>query len=273
VQTTTPDGAEGSGDTIMPDSSNTAAASSKDGSALKTGMQVKLKGISESMNGKHGRLGKFLDKTGCWQVFLENTSAAKAVKPQNLELLPGAEPIPDAVGASSTTTPAGANVTPADGQPTASSTGAGVVQPTAARQMAPRSLVPDLPMDHDMDAWVELLRDAYMRQLRSDNEYPEPPPFDQANRYGVSHGQPVPEGHFPSQALKQQQQVLHRSYHGEGTKPATMGGNMMNMMGSNMGMMNQIGNMMNMMGMMPRRGGRGAGPARFMSPFSSGGMQ
>jgi len=267
AQATTPGDAEGSGDTITPDSSNAAAASSTDGSALKTGMQVKLKGISESMNGKHGRLGKFSDKTGCWQVFLENTSAAKAVRPQNLELMLGTEPDPEPPGASSATTPASANVTTADGQPPASSNGTGAVRPPiAARQMAARSLVPDLPMDHDMDAWVELLRDAHIRQLRSDNEYPEPPPFDQANRYGVSHGQTVPEGHFPSQALKQQQQMLHRSYHGEGTKPGMI------MMGGNMGMMGQIGNMMNMMGMMPRRGGRGAGPARFMSPYSSGGM-
>merc|ERR550532_3436349 len=92
-------GADESGDIIMPDSSATAATSSTDGSALKTGMQVKLKGISESMNGKHGRLGKFSDKTGCWQVFLENTSAAKAVRPQNLELMLGTEPDPEPPGA------------------------------------------------------------------------------------------------------------------------------------------------------------------------------
>jgi len=266
AQAPTSGGAEGSGDAIMQDASNTAATSSTDGSALETGMQVKLKGISESMNGKHGRLGKFSDKTGCWQVFLENTSAAKAVRPQNLEVVPATESVPDAPGGSSTTTPAGANGTPSDGQPPASSTGTGGTQPIAARQLAPRSAVPDLPPDHDMDAWVELLRDAYMRQMRSDNEYPEPPPFDQANRFGVSHGQSVPEGHFPSQALKQQQQMLHRSYHGEGTKPG------MPFMGGGMNMMGQIGNMMNMMGMMPRRGGRGAGPGRFMSPFAPGGM-
>merc|ERR1719414_978629 len=74
-----------------------------------------------------------------------------------------------------------------------------------------------VPTDEDKESWVELMRDAYVRQLRSDAEHPEPPPFQRANHFsGVSlPGQPLPEGKFPAQALNFQLQMLLRAHTGD----------------------------------------------------------
>uniref|UniRef100_A0A7S1RAA9 Uncharacterized protein n=1 Tax=Alexandrium catenella TaxID=2925 RepID=A0A7S1RAA9_ALECA len=163
------------------------------GQALRTGMKVCLRGFSsEAMNGLKGTLGRFSEKQGSWQVFLESSSAAKAVRPQNLELLPDQDDaMKDAAlpGAAAGGAPAGDD---------------------------PMAEV--LPPDNDGDAWVELLRDAYMRQLRSDNEYPEPPPYERVNRLAANQF-PVPEGMFPAHALRMQSQMLHRCFNGDGPRP------------------------------------------------------
>lgn len=73
-----------------------------------------------------------------------------------------------------------------------------------------------LPLEHDGDGWLELLRDGYFRQLREENEYPEPPPFHRAIHFGVNPGEPVPAGKFPRHALNMQLQLLQRYRTGEG---------------------------------------------------------
>jgi len=179
------------------------------GMALRTGMMVRLKGFeTEAMNGLRGRLGRFSEKQGSWQVFLDSTSSAKAVRPQNLEMDPdGDKNMKDALPGLSP----GTGPPPEEGAMDTSGDST-----NAATRDEP--MQEGLPLDHDGDAWVELLRDAYMRQLRSDNEYPEPPPYERANRF-ASNQIPVPEGMFPSHALRLQSQMLHRRVYGDALRP------------------------------------------------------
>mmetsp|Transcript_22547 Transcript_22547/g.49848 ORF Transcript_22547/g.49848 Transcript_22547/m.49848 type:complete len:328 (-) Transcript_22547:109-1092(-) len=75
-----------------------------------------------------------------------------------------------------------------------------------------------LPFDHDVDAWLDLLRDGYVRQLREDNEYLEPPPFHRAMHYAAPLAPPgssVPPGRYPRQALDKQLALLLKLRYGE----------------------------------------------------------
>lgn len=65
-----------------------------------------------------------------------------------------------------------------------------------------------LPYEGDSDSWLELLRDGHLRQLREENEYPEPPPFHRAIHYSAEAGAPCPAGKYPKQALQMQLQLL-----------------------------------------------------------------
>merc|ERR1711920_892531 len=69
------------------------------------------------------------------------------------------------------------------------------------------------PAEDDKESWVELMRDGCVRQLRSDAEHAEPPPFHRANHFsGITlPGHPLPEGKFPAQALNFQLQMLLRA--------------------------------------------------------------
>jgi len=90
-----------------------------------------------------------------------------------------------------------------------------VVQPPGASGAAPApeaSKVPEpeeehLPLETDSDAWLDLLRDGYHRQLREENEYPEPPPFHRAIHF-AAEGSPCPAGKYPKIALNMQLQML-----------------------------------------------------------------
>jgi hypothetical protein len=64
-----------------------------------------------------------------------------------------------------------------------------------------------LPLETDSDAWLDLLRDGYLRQLREENEYPEPPPFHRAIHFANESG-PCPPGKYPKLALNMQLQML-----------------------------------------------------------------
>merc|ERR1712113_83498 len=148
---------------------------------------------SSSLNGAEGRLGKFSEKQGSWQVFLGSTDAAKAVKPENLEPLPQTAQGPGQGDATEMTDVA--------------------AQGSTADPPEPMEV---LPADEDRDAWVELLRDAYLRQLRSDAKYPEPLPFFRATLLAANQNAPIPEGSYPAQALNWQLQMLLR---GRGMEP------------------------------------------------------
>jgi hypothetical protein len=63
-------------------------------------------------------------------------------------------------------------------------------------------------METDSDAWLDLLRDGYLRQLREENEYPEPPPFHRAIHFAAEPGGPCPPGKYPKTALNLQLQML-----------------------------------------------------------------
>jgi len=65
-----------------------------------------------------------------------------------------------------------------------------------------------LPLETDSDAWLDLLRDGYLRQLREENEYLEPPPFHRAIHYAAEPGGPCPPGKYPKNALNVQLQML-----------------------------------------------------------------
>lgn len=80
-----------------------------------------------------------------------------------------------------------------------------------------------LPFEHDVDGWLELLRDGYFRQIREENEYPEPPTFHRATRYGANPGEPVPAGMYPKQALNTQLQMLLRARPGDTFVPGKGG--------------------------------------------------
>mmetsp|Transcript_35530 Transcript_35530/g.81384 ORF Transcript_35530/g.81384 Transcript_35530/m.81384 type:complete len:241 (+) Transcript_35530:48-770(+) len=76
-----------------------------------------------------------------------------------------------------------------------------------------------LPFETDADGWLELLRDGYLRQLREENEYPEPPAFHRAMHFGAKEDEPVPPGKYPKQALNIQLHLLLRARAGEGCMP------------------------------------------------------
>mmetsp|Transcript_86208 Transcript_86208/g.152626 ORF Transcript_86208/g.152626 Transcript_86208/m.152626 type:complete len:210 (+) Transcript_86208:69-698(+) len=66
-----------------------------------------------------------------------------------------------------------------------------------------------LPADTDGEGWLELLRDGYFRQLREENEWPEPAPFPRALLFAAPYyGQKCPDRKFPRLALDQQKSVL-----------------------------------------------------------------
>jgi len=185
---------------------------------FETGMSVRLVGFQNAaMNGAHGRLGKFSQKKGVWQVFLDSTDAAKAVKPQNLEAIEGQ------LGARGQKRKAGDGAaTPRLGEVVAA-------MDEALRSSRPPVMSvtfdgpgpapgPDwhedvLPQDDDKEAWLETLRDSLVRQLRQDAEAPEPAPFNRASYFAspMTPGRPLPEGKFPAQALHHQLQMLLRA--------------------------------------------------------------
>ncbi|CAK0883151.1 unnamed protein product [Prorocentrum cordatum] len=66
-----------------------------------------------------------------------------------------------------------------------------------------------LPLEADGDGWVELLRDAFFRQLQ-ENECPEPPPFHRALRLAVEAHETLTPGKFPYQALNIQLEMLNK---------------------------------------------------------------
>merc|ERR1712217_395891 len=72
-----------------------------------------------------------------------------------------------------------------------------------------------LPADDDADAYIELMRDAYIRQLRQDADWPEPPPFPRANNH-ASFTQPIPADSYPAAALNLQFQILQRARQDQG---------------------------------------------------------
>mmetsp|Transcript_81348 Transcript_81348/g.188967 ORF Transcript_81348/g.188967 Transcript_81348/m.188967 type:complete len:165 (-) Transcript_81348:121-615(-) len=80
-----------------------------------------------------------------------------------------------------------------------------------------------LPFEQDAEAWLELLRDGFVRQLREENDYPEPPPFHRAIHFAASPGEPIPPGKFPRQALNTQLQLLLRTRATEGLLPGQKG--------------------------------------------------
>eukprot|EP00443_Scrippsiella_acuminata_P056718 CAMPEP_0115469630 /NCGR_PEP_ID=MMETSP0271-20121206/51580_1 /TAXON_ID=71861 /ORGANISM="Scrippsiella trochoidea, Strain CCMP3099" /LENGTH=489 /DNA_ID=CAMNT_0002896737 /DNA_START=53 /DNA_END=1519 /DNA_ORIENTATION=+ len=206
---------------------------------LRTGMKVRLIGFqSREMNNQRGRLGKYSEKQGCWQVFLDSTSASKAVRPPNLEpiiedgdvdMSPAAngtgtnEATPSAVAA------AGDAVAALAANPLVAAMAAamrGVVPAPALPQWdgpgpppGPEWFEDVLPPEEDKESWVELLRDAYVSQLQADAEHPEPPPFHRANHFAASvppnMGRTLPEGKYPNQALNFQLQMLFRARTGE----------------------------------------------------------
>lgn len=208
---------------------------------LRSGMLVKLVGFqSATMNGARGRLGKFSEKQGSWQVFLESTSAAKAVRPQNLEAVPADEQMPDAgaqVPANDGGTASGAAQSgraPANGRmPIGGLSPVAATMAAAMRGVVPVPALPHfdgpgpppgpewqedvVPTDEDKESWVELMRDAYVRQLRTDAEHPEPPPFHRADHFSglPAPGQPLAEGKYPAQALNFQLQMLLRARTGD----------------------------------------------------------
>jgi hypothetical protein len=75
----------------------------------------------------------------------------------------------------------------------------------------PEPEVENLPLETDNDAWLDLLRDGYLRQLREENEYPEPPPFHRAIHFAAEPGGPCPAGKYPKIALNLQLQMLLRA--------------------------------------------------------------
>eukprot|EP00929_Paragymnodinium_shiwhaense_P113305 TRINITY_DN81583_c0_g1_i1.p1 TRINITY_DN81583_c0_g1~~TRINITY_DN81583_c0_g1_i1.p1 ORF type:complete len:406 (-),score=90.94 TRINITY_DN81583_c0_g1_i1:180-1397(-) len=65
-----------------------------------------------------------------------------------------------------------------------------------------------LPGDNEIEAWLELLRDAHFAQFRWDNSCTEPPPFNRVMVKAAPAGQPVAEGMYPQDALHRQAQAL-----------------------------------------------------------------
>lgn len=67
-----------------------------------------------------------------------------------------------------------------------------------------------LPDEADNEGWIELLRDGFFRQLREENEWPEPPPLPRALRHTVENHETLSEGKFPYQALNTQLELLRK---------------------------------------------------------------
>eukprot|EP00443_Scrippsiella_acuminata_P023539 CAMPEP_0115366918 /NCGR_PEP_ID=MMETSP0270-20121206/105053_1 /TAXON_ID=71861 /ORGANISM="Scrippsiella trochoidea, Strain CCMP3099" /LENGTH=433 /DNA_ID=CAMNT_0002789705 /DNA_START=42 /DNA_END=1340 /DNA_ORIENTATION=+ len=201
---------------------------------LRTGMKVRLIGFqSREMNNQRGRLGKYSEKQGCWQVFLDSTSASKAVRPPNLEPIIEDGDVDMSPAANGTGTN---EATPSAVAAAGDAVAALAANPlVAAMAAAMRGVVPApdgpgpppgpewfedvLPPEEDKESWVELLRDAYVSQLQADAEHPEPPPFHRANHFAASvppnMGRTLPEGKYPNQALNFQLQMLFRARTGE----------------------------------------------------------
>lgn len=200
---------------------------------LRTGMNVRLVGFqSEAMNGARGRLGKYSEKQGSWQVFLDSSTSGKAVRPRNLE------PTPDQPADLEPSASRSSDIDMGGGAPATGVAGLASSPVVAAMAAAMRGVVPvptfphfdgpgpppgpewqedTVPADDDKESWVELMRDAYVQQLRADAEHPEPPPFHRANHFSASSmpGQPLPEGKYPKQALNFQLQMLLRARSGD----------------------------------------------------------
>lgn len=215
---------------------------------LQTGMAVRLVGFtSAAMNGARGKLGKFSQAKGVWQVFLENAKAAKAVKPANLEALgPGEDhtlqnlPVAAAPPVKSAVAPAappanngiismglpqypapGGNFTPVGAPPPAPAMPQWQGDPAAAA-IVEFSSEEALPFDFDHNGWLELLRDGYLQGLRTDQEYPDPPPFHRAFEFVAEPGPPgtpIPRDKLPKSALNMQLQILMRKRGGEDAPP------------------------------------------------------
>merc|ERR1719411_1873101 len=87
--------------------------------------------------------------------------------------------------------------------------GVRVVFTPASTDWRPGSLEASIPIDDDVEGWLDLLRDSFMRDLREAHEYPEPPPFHDVFELAADH--PVPEGKFPRNALGMQLKMLTRT--------------------------------------------------------------
>lgn len=85
---------------------------------------------------------------------------------------------------------------------------AAAAAPQPAETKIPEPEEEHLPLETDSDAWLDLLRDGYLRQLREENEYPEPPPFHRAIHFAADAGGPCPAGKYPKIALNMQLQML-----------------------------------------------------------------
>lgn len=214
--------------------STTAAGAVETDRGWQAGMQVRLVGFQNAtMNGARGKLGKFSAKQGLWQVFLESENKAKAVKPSNLELLAG-EQGPEIYRMVEEKRPAPVRTltTPSQmkGLQTVAAVPVGLVFTPAPKTeekavvAVEQPLDPEaqtlkdeetMPPDEDADAYIELLRDAYVRQLRSDADWTEPPPFPRVNNK-ASFRPPIPEGLYPAAALNLQFQILQRSRQDQG---------------------------------------------------------
>jgi len=83
-----------------------------------------------------------------------------------------------------------------------------VMPPSATGAAPPPPEGEDLPMDHDGEAWLELLRDGHAHQMREENECEEPPPFHRAMQFAADP--PIPAGKFPRMSLNLQLQLLLR---------------------------------------------------------------
>lgn len=207
-----------------------AAAAPGGGPELRTGMHVRLVGFQASgMNDAKGKLGKFSSKQGLWQVFLDSATASKAVKPANLEALANQ---PEGVATGDAPAAKRSNVVLPP--PIGLTSSAAVIAAMAAAMRGhaaphlphfdgpgpppgPEWQEDVVPVEDDKESWVELLRDAQVRQIRSDAEHAEPPPFNRAMHFsGMSlPGQPIAEGKFPAQALNFQLQLLLRTRQGD----------------------------------------------------------
>lgn len=168
--------------------------------SLRTGMAVRLVGFSsEALNGARGRLGKYSESKNLWQVFMESSKAAKAVTPKNLEPIT----IIDIADSSKNREKKPLEDAPSWLQ---------AAWAPAASDWRPGREEGGLPYDDDHVGWIELLRDAYLQQLREEHEIPEPPPFHTCFDHAADH--PVPKDKLPRHSLQMQLHMLTRSKRG-----------------------------------------------------------
>lgn len=134
--------------------------------------------------------------------------------------------------------------------------GAGGTAPAPEAKPIPEPEEEHLPLEGDSDGWLDLLRDGYLRQLREENEYPEPPPFHRAIHFAADPGGPCPPGKYPKIALNLQLQMLLK---------ARTGGEML-IAGKGLGRLQMPG--------MAGKGAGGAGALAAMAPLlaKSGGL-